>query len=71
MKKLGFGLMRLPLLDTDDPKKIDREAVCRMVDLFMEQGFGYFDTAYPYHEPANKKSSSKSNLAKENFAGGR
>ena len=50
MKKLGFGLMRLPLMDADDPKKIDREAVCRMVDLFMEQGFGYFDTAYPYHE---------------------
>jgi predicted aldo/keto reductase-like oxidoreductase len=20
-----------------------------MVDLFMERGFNYFDTAYPYH----------------------
>lgn len=50
MKKLGFGLMRLPLLDADNPKKIDRETVYQMADLFLEQGFSYFDTAYPYHE---------------------
>lgn len=50
MKKLGFGLMRLPLLNADDPKSIDRQAVCRMADLFLERGFGYFDTAYPYHD---------------------
>ena len=37
MKKLGFGLMRLPLMDADDPKKIDREAVCRMVDCLWNR----------------------------------
>lgn len=49
MKKLGFGLMRLPLLDKDDPTSIDIEKVKKMVDEFMENGFTYFDTAYPYH----------------------
>ena len=42
--KLGFGLMRLPkkLLVTDI------EQVKQMVDLFLEAGFTYFDTAYVY-----------------------
>ena len=50
MKKLGFGLMRLPLLDADDPKSIDLETVKSMVDRFLERGFTYFDTAYAYHQ---------------------
>lgn len=45
MPKLGFGLMRLPLIDG----KIDHEEVCKMVDLYMEAGLNYFDTAYVYH----------------------
>ncbi|MFV0395947.1 MAG: aldo/keto reductase [Coprobacillaceae bacterium] len=49
MKKLGFGFMRLPLLDENDTTSIDYEAVNKMVDTFMERGFSYFDTAYPYH----------------------
>lgn len=49
MKKLGFGLMRLPLLDASDAKTIDIERVKGMVDEFMENGFTYFDTAAPYH----------------------
>lgn len=48
-KKLGFGLMRLPQTDPDDPKSIDMEQLCRMVDAFLERGFTYFDTAYMYH----------------------
>lgn len=50
MKKLGFGLMRLPLLDKNDVTTIDQAQLCQMVDRFMEQGFTYFDTAYPYHK---------------------
>ncbi len=42
--------MRLPLTNPDDPKRIDYDQVCRMADHFLEQGFTYFDTAYPYHE---------------------
>jgi hypothetical protein len=47
-KKLGFGLMRLPLLDPNDPSKIDLEMTKKMVDTFIERGFTYFDTAWMY-----------------------
>lgn len=49
MKKLAFGLMRLPLLDENDSKQIDVERVKDMADQFMQAGFTYFDTAAPYH----------------------
>lgn len=48
MKKLGFGLMRLPSLDPNDPSKIDLELTKKMVDTFLERGFTYFDTAWMY-----------------------
>ncbi len=31
MKKLGFGLMRLPLTDPLDESSVDVEQVCKMV----------------------------------------
>lgn len=49
MKKLGFGAMRLPVLDKDDPSKVDIELLKKMIDVYMERGFSYFDTAYVYH----------------------
>ena len=49
-KKLGFGLMRLPSLDPNDPGKIDMEQTKQMVDTFLERGFTYFDTAHGYHD---------------------
>ena len=45
--KLGFGLMRLPK-QKDDPTEIDVEQVKQMVDLFLDAGLYYFDTAYVY-----------------------
>lgn len=51
-KKLGFGLMRLPKLEDD---KIDVEQTKKMVDLFMEAGFTYFDTAYVYDGGESEK----------------
>ena len=44
IKKLGFGLMRLP----QKGDAIDVEQTKQMVDLFMEAGFTYFDTAWAY-----------------------
>ena len=49
MKKLGFGFMRLPLSDKNDFGSIDIDTVKKMTDMFMEKGFCYFDTAFPYH----------------------
>ena len=51
-KKLGFGCMRLPVANGNS-EEIDDAVFCRMIDRYMEQGFVYFDTAYPYH---NQKS---------------
>ena len=42
--KLGFGLMRLPMKGD----AIDVEQTKEMVDLFLEAGFTYFDTAWAY-----------------------
>ena len=50
MKKLGFGCMRLPLLDQNNQKSFDMPQLCSMVDAFLERGFTYFDTAYMYHD---------------------
>lgn len=49
MEKFGFGMMRLPQLDENNPAKVDVEQVKRMVDAYIEAGGKYFDTAYPYH----------------------
>ncbi len=46
MKKLGFGLMRLPMLEGN--VGVDVERFCPMADAFIENGFTYFDTAKPY-----------------------
>lgn len=47
-KKLGFGLMRLPLTDPNDGASVDVELLKTMVDAFLEKGFTYFDTAWMY-----------------------
>ena len=44
IKKLGFGLMRLP----KNGDEIDVPQVKEMVDRFLEAGFTYFDTAWAY-----------------------
>lgn len=48
-KKFGFGTLRLPLLDEKDQTSFDYETLNKMVDLFLEHGFTYFDTSYIYH----------------------
>ena len=52
-KKLGFGLMRLPRIGP----MTDIKQTSKMVDLFIEAGGTYFDTAhvYPGSEAAAKK----------------
>ncbi len=52
--KLGFGCMRLPLLDPADQTSIDLDQFKQMVDVFLEAGGTYFDTAYVYHEGASE-----------------
>ena len=48
LSALGFGAMRLPVIDGDD-SRIDEAAALRMVDTAMENGINYYDTAWGYH----------------------
>lgn len=43
---MGFGAMRLPLLEDGT---VDKVQVQEMVDMAIENGVNYFDTAWPYH----------------------
>ncbi|MBQ4071829.1 MAG: aldo/keto reductase [Clostridia bacterium] len=42
--RLGFGCMRLPMKDGE----VDTVEFSRMIDLFIAEGFNYFDTARGY-----------------------
>ena len=48
MKKFGFGLMRLSVVN-GNYSEVDIPKMTEMVDTFLEAGGTYFDTAYPYH----------------------
>ncbi len=43
-KNFGFGCMRLPMKDGE----VDYDKFSRMIELFFEGGFNYFDTAHGY-----------------------
>lgn len=45
-KNFGFGCMRLPMINGE----VDIDQFKLMVDLFLESGFNYFDTAHGYIE---------------------
>lgn len=59
MNKLGFGFMRLPLLDGLERTSIDYSTLSKMVDYFINNGFSYFDTGYAYHNGESEKALKK------------
>lgn len=55
---LGFGMMRLPVVD-GNYEKIDHAETCKLVDKFLEKGFTYFDTSYVYHNGFSEEAARK------------
>jgi len=43
-KNFGFGCLRFPMIEG----QVDLPHLTKMIDLFMERGFNYFDTAHTY-----------------------
>lgn len=68
LSALGMGAMRLPVLEGDD-SRIDEAATYKMVDLAMESGVNYYDTAWGYHNGNSELVMGKalSRYPRENF----
>ncbi|KPK73210.1 aldo/keto reductase [candidate division WOR_3 bacterium SM23_60] len=49
ISQLGFGCMRFPITDTNNPKTINESESKRMLHYAVDNGVNYLDTAYTYH----------------------
>ena len=48
-ERFGFGCMRLPVMEKGKPDSFDYETIEKLFDMYLQNGFTYFDTAYTYH----------------------
>lgn len=46
--------MRLPTTDENDPSSINQDLFNKMVDIYIEKGYNYFNTFYAYHNGKNE-----------------
>ena len=64
MNKLGFGFMRMPLMNPNDQKSINMPELEKMVDAFFQAGFTYCDTAWMYHDFMSEPTVGKAVMAR-------
>lgn len=53
LSALGFGTMRLPVLN-GEYGAVDKDAAAEMFDYAIQNGVNYFDTAWGYHDGASE-----------------
>ncbi|MEB3430061.1 aldo/keto reductase [Citroniella saccharovorans] len=53
VSKLGFGMMRLPVVEGNNGK-IDKIEAMKILKYAYENGVNYFDTAYVYHDETSE-----------------
>ena len=58
MKNLGFGMMRLPVIN-GEPTNFDYDQLNAMVDEFLAAGYTYFDTSFVYHNGKSEEATRK------------
>jgi uncharacterized protein len=66
---LGFGAMRLPIVD-GRPDIIDVPLATKMLHYAVEAGVNYVDTAYPYHAVAEDRPGASEGFLGDALAGG-
>ena len=59
ISSLGFGCMRLPMVDINEQKVIDQEKVDEMFAKAYELGVNYYDTAWFYNDGLSEASVGK------------
>lgn len=66
---LGFGAMRLPLLD-DNPEHVDIKQTEEMIEYALDHGVNMFDTAWVYHTTDRSKPGVSETILGDILSGG-
>ncbi|MDR3210577.1 MAG: aldo/keto reductase [Planctomycetota bacterium] len=70
VSNLGFGAMRLPLLNPKDPTSVNVSESVRMIRHAIDSGVNYIDTAFPYHGNDHMKPGKSEEVVGLALAGG-